>query len=97
MKGMFLILIEISSKYVRKCLIEINQGCFKWWLCHEDKDIVPNNTDRDPWWHMALLDPDELTTKSTHWGRDKMDAIAQAIFSSAFFLTEMFEFCLRFH
>ena len=28
----------------------------------------------------------------THWGRDKMDAISQTTFSSAFFLMKMFEF-----
>ena len=33
----------------------------------------------------------------THWGRDKMDAISQTIFSSAFSGMEMFEFRLKFH
>ena len=33
----------------------------------------------------------------THWGRDKMDAISQATFSSAFSWMKMFEFRLKFH
>ena len=33
----------------------------------------------------------------THWGRDKMDAISQTTFSSAFSWMKMQEFCLRFH
>ena len=35
--------------------------------------------------------------KLTHWGRDKMDAITQTTFSSAFFWTKMFDFWLKFH
>ena len=33
----------------------------------------------------------------THWGRDKMDAISQTTFSSAFCWTKMFEFRIKFH
>ena len=33
----------------------------------------------------------------THWGRDKMDAISQTIFSGAFSWMKMFEFRLKFH
>ena len=33
----------------------------------------------------------------THWGQDKMDAILQMIFSSAFSWIKMFEFWLKFH
>ena len=33
----------------------------------------------------------------THWGQDKMDAISQTPFSSAFSWTKMFEFRLKFH
>ena len=39
---------------------------------------------------------DTLSTL-THWGRDKMDAISQTIFSSAFPIMKMFEFRLKFH
>ena len=34
---------------------------------------------------------------STHWGRDKMDAIFQTTFSKAFSWMKMYEFQLRFH
>ena len=33
----------------------------------------------------------------THWGRDKMDAISQTIFSSTFSWMKTFEFRLKFH
>ena len=33
----------------------------------------------------------------THWGRDKMDAISQTTFLSAFSWIKMFEFRLKFH
>ena len=33
----------------------------------------------------------------THWGRDKMDAISQTTFSSAFSWMKIFEFWLKFH
>ena len=33
----------------------------------------------------------------THWGPDKIAAIFQMTFSSAFFLMKMYEFGLRFH
>ena len=33
----------------------------------------------------------------THWGRDKMDAISQTTFSSAFSWMKMFEFLSKFH
>ena len=36
-------------------------------------------------------------SKLTHWGRDKMDAISQTTFSSAFSWMKMFEFRLKFH
>ena len=34
---------------------------------------------------------------TTHWGRDKMDAIFQMTFSNAFYWMKMFKFWLRFH
>ena len=37
------------------------------------------------------------TTSLTHWGRDKMAAISQTTFSSAFSWMKTFEFWLRFH
>ena len=40
------------------------------------------------YWHQILL---------THWGWDKMDAISQTTFSSAFSWIKMFEFQLKFH
>ena len=33
---------------------------------------------------------------STHWGRDKMAAISQTMFSNAFSWMKMYEYCLRF-
>ena len=33
----------------------------------------------------------------THWGRDKMDAILQTLFSTAFSWKKMFEFQFKFH
>ena len=41
----------------------------------------------------AALGRDELT----HWGRDKVDAISQTTFSSAFSWMKMFELRLKFH
>ena len=38
---------------------------------------------------------DQITPLSTHWGRDKMDAISQTTFSIAFSWMRMFEFRLR--
>ena len=50
--------------------------------------------DTDPihWRIYVALGGDEWT----HWGRDKMDAISQTIFSSAFSWMKMFEFRLKF-
>ena len=45
------------------------------------------------WWHYISL----CLYKLTHWGRDKMDAILQTTFSSAFSWMKMFEFRLKFH
>ena len=42
---------------------------------------------------LIQLEPVSLT----HWGRDKMDAISQTTFSSAFSWMKMFEFRLKFH
>ena len=36
-------------------------------------------------------------TELTHWGRDKMDAISQTIFSNAFSWMKMFQLLLKFH
>ena len=38
-----------------------------------------------------------LRKELTHWGREKMDAISQTTFSSAFSWMKMFEFQLRYH
>ena len=38
-----------------------------------------------------------LFSTLTHWGRDKMDAISQTTFWSAFSWMKMFEFRLKFH
>ena len=37
------------------------------------------------------------SSSSTHWGRDKMDAISQTILSNAFSWMKMLEFRLKFH
>ena len=41
--------------------------------------------------------PPPRRTRITHWGRDKMTAISQTIFSNAFFRMKMFKFRLSFH
>ena len=33
----------------------------------------------------------------THWGRDKMAAVSQTMFSNAFSWMKIYEFCLKFH
>ena len=43
--------------------------------------------------HLDLPRTDELT----HWGRDKMAAISQTMFSNAFSWMKMYEFRLTFH
>ena len=37
------------------------------------------------------------TLDLTHWGQDKMDAIAQTAFSNAFSLMKMYKFWLKLH
>ena len=54
------------------------------------------------WRHcMVRIKPLPLANQSTrcltHWGRDKMDAISQTTFSSAFSWMKLFEFRLKFH
>ena len=39
----------------------------------------------------------DLADALTHWGRDKMDAISQTTFPSAFSWMKMFDFWLKFH
>ena len=51
------------------------------------------NVGPDLYRQMASLGCNELT----HWGRDKMDAISQTTFWSAFSWMKMFEFRLKFH
>ena len=43
------------------------------------------------------LAPGGITVQLTCWGRDKMDAISQTTFSSAFSWMKMFEFQSRYH
>ena len=45
--------------------------------------------------HLKLLLNLPGANELTHWGRDKMDAISQMTFSSAFSWMKMFEFQLR--
>ena len=45
------------------------------------------------WMHHCITKRQGLT----HWGRNKMDAISQTIFSTAFLWLKMFEFRLKFH
>ena len=52
--------------------------------CH---DIIMGYRNRATRWYQARL---------THWGRDKMDAISQTTFSSAFLWMKLLEFLLRF-
>ena len=61
---------------------------------------------RVPWnfeiFHDRFLWPgltDDITTLTllTHWGRDKIDAISQTTFSTAFSWMKIFEFRLKFH
>ena len=50
------------------------------------------------WWHQEPGHHQTLCWPSlTHWGRDKMDAISQTTFSSAFSWKKIFEFRLKFH
>ena len=41
--------------------------------------------------------PHDSPLRLTHWGRDKMDAISQTIFSNAFSWMKIFVFWLKFH
>ena len=53
---------------------------------------------QETWPASDLMQPARMKqTYLTHWGRDKMDAISQTPFSSAFSWMKMFEFRLRFH
>ena len=47
-------------------------------------------------WHTEYVHLSHIK-ELTHWGRDKMTAISQTTFSSAFSWTKIFEFRLRFH
>ena len=59
-----------------------------------------NNQNWSPIWYPPLY-TDILATDShlglTHWGRDKMTAISQTIFSNAFSWMKMYKFRLGFH
>ena len=55
------------------------------WLLNYDWDLLH--------WQMCHICLQCLT----HWGREKMDAISQTTFSSAFSWMKMFEFRLKFH
>ena len=46
------------------------------------------------WFYFSMI---SVKLSLTHWGRDKMDAIWQTTFSSAFSWLKMFEFRLKFH
>ena len=45
----------------------------------------------------VLKEGDMVTLVLTHWGRDKMDAISQTTYSSAFSWIKMYEFRLNCH
>ena len=53
------------------------------------------NADQDPWWYMRYTL--KYAHLLTHWGRYKMAAISQTIFSNAFSWMKIYEFRLRFH
>ena len=56
---------------------------------------VKASADVADFWEMIFI---KCSLKiSTHWGRDKMDAISQTTFSSAFSWMKIFEFRLKFH
>ena len=66
------------------------------WFYHNSfkmNAIIWTNDGLVYWCTYASLCLNELT----HWGRDKMDAISQKTFSSAFSWLKMFEFQLKFH
>ena len=78
----------------------------QWWFSLEPKKLEWNfdqNIVSHLIWYLASshLIPFHLipsvSPRSTHWGRDKMGAISQATFSSAFSWMKMFEFWLKFH
>ena len=48
------------------------------------------------YWLSQAITKSNILRKLTHWGRDKMDAISQKTFSSAFSWMKMFEFRLKF-
>ena len=83
-------------------------GC-DWWevIIGSDNDLAPNRRQAiiyDPV-HWRIYAPlGEMSKPSikwkpvlTHWGRDKMDAISQTTFSSAFCWMKIFEFQIKFH
>ena len=61
--------------------------------------MLRNNLYINVWRPLArlALGFDKYGCYITHWGRDKMDAISQTTFWSAFCWTKMFEFRLEFH
>ena len=96
------ILIEIDSFSFNK--IHMKMSSAKWrpfCLGLNVLNLVPETRRRLHLGYDDILDgtmvliPLEYTL--THWGRDKMDAIYQTTFPSAFSRTKMFEFRLKFH
>ena len=74
-------------------------GCLVTWFCYQ-LIAKPGNKTATP----SGPDPYNVTRQLatvcntlTHWGRDKMAAILQMIFSDAFCWMKMYEFWLRFH
>ena len=79
---------SIGTLTVLRCILGCklgNLGFNRWWL------IARTSSQ----WGKFCLFKFHLTL--THWGRDKMDAISQTMFSNAFSWIKIYEFCLRFH
>ena len=63
---------------------------------HSDQWAIMRLSLRTENWSLLLYNQNSLQLL-THWGRDKMDAISQTKFSSAFSWMKMFQFQLRYH
>ena len=87
--------LEFFSGNLYSPWIIIVHQWFKWWLGTRISHCL------NQWWssllkHVWVIRLVELTHWG-HWGRDKMDAILQTPFWSAFSWMKMFEFRLKFH
>ena len=71
-----------------------------WPLCihlsvkQSNRFAVESNATPESHFHLLM---NAMLTPLTHWGRDKMDAISQTTFWSAFSWMKMFEFRFKFH